>query len=283
MAFSAFRVQVPELQDRNAEIQGMLQEYQDELKMMRHQSCSIFPVDSLAAEIEGTMRRDYSMDKESCYGERKSQPKRVFDKGCKRSLSYPLPLPIPGSNHSGVVMTAVPFSSNMTEVKKKSKAVFYSGRHRRKYTNPPKPEVLENSLEVALHRLHLRRQNYIGEKRISESSTDSVLSVATHHSDVTEGSATSSSLRSLLPEKLQIVKPLEELSHHYHSSHSGSQTLFHWQQLAQPNLGTVLDPRPGVMTKDFQPLPEDTEYNLCDLEEDEKDDDEEERGIMFLV
>ncbi|OCT63817.1 trafficking kinesin-binding protein 2 isoform X2 [Xenopus laevis] len=300
-----------ELQDRNAEIQGMLQENQEELKMMRckaspsallrrPQSCSIFPVDSLAAEIEGTMRKEYSMDEESSYGVRKSQPKRVFDtvkvanevRG--RSSSYPLPLPIPGSNHSGVVMTAVPFGSNMTEEKKKSKAILFQedAEENKLAKNPPKPEVLGNSLEVALHRLHLRRQNYISEKQFfrdecerklklledeednsgCSTPTNSVLSVETHHSDVTDGSASSSSLRSLLPEKLQIVKPLE-----------GSQTLFHWQQLAQPNLGTILDPRPGVMTKDFKPLPEDAEYHLCDLEEDEKDDEEEEGGIIFQV
>lgn len=38
-----------------------------------------------------------------------------------------------------------------------------------------------------------------------------------------------------LPEKLQIVKPLE-----------GSQTLHHWSQLAQPTFGGLLEERPGV-------------------------------------
>ncbi|XP_019491157.1 PREDICTED: trafficking kinesin-binding protein 2 [Hipposideros armiger] len=57
----------------------------------------------------------------------------------------------------------------------------------------------------------------------------------------------------------------------------GSQTLHHWQQLAQPNLGTILDPRPGVITKGFTQLPKDTIYHLSDLEEDE------EEGITFQV
>lgn len=61
------------------------------------------------------------------------------------------------------------------------------------------------------------------------------------------------------------------------SSYSGSQTLHHWQQLAQPNLGTILDPRPGVITKGFTPLPKDAMYHLSDLEEDE------EEGITFQV
>lgn len=58
---------------------------------------------------------------------------------------------------------------------------------------------------------------------------------------------------------------------------SGSQTLHHWQQLAQPNLGTILDPRPGVITKGFTQVPKDVVYHISDLEEDE------EEGITFQV
>ncbi|NWX44082.1 TRAK1 protein, partial [Steatornis caripensis] len=65
-----------------------------------------------------------------------------------------------------------------------------------------------------------------------------------------------------LPDKLQIVKPLE-----------GSVTLHHWQQLARPNLAGILVPRPGVLTKDFRQLDIDLEevYSLNDLEEDDVD------------
>lgn len=59
--------------------------------------------------------------------------------------------------------------------------------------------------------------------------------------------------------------------------YSGSQTLHHWQQLAQPHLGTILDPRPGVITKGFTQLPRDAIYHLSDLEEDD------EEGITFQV
>ena len=50
-------------------------------------------------------------------------------------------------------------------------------------------------------------------------------------------------------------------------------TLHHWQQLAQPNLGGILVPRPGVLTKDFRQLDTDLEevYSLGDLEEDDVD------------
>ncbi|XP_072556005.1 trafficking kinesin-binding protein 2 isoform X3 [Paramormyrops kingsleyae] len=105
-----------------------------------------------------------------------------------------------------------------------------------------------------------------------------------------------SGYKTFLPEKLQIVKPME-----------GSLTLHHWQQLAQPHLASILDPPPGVVTKGFRPLPQDTVYRLTDPEEDEEeerladgapgtrrqagvgskweeeDNEEEEGGIVFMV
>ncbi|XP_056392236.1 trafficking kinesin-binding protein 2 isoform X4 [Hyla sarda] len=297
-----------DLQDRNAECQGMLQEAQDELKMMRckaspsallrrPQSCSVFPVDSLAAEIEGTMRRELSLEEDSSFGERKKHPKRVFNTvkvaNELRSRSSSMPLAIPGSNRTGVVMTALPFESGAKTEEKKTNICSTKEDFKEKYVKEnTKSEILDDSLETALHRLHLRRQNYLSEKQFFREECErelkrledeqdysgcstpagSVLSLATHFSDCTDCSANSSTLRSLLPEKLQIVKPLE-----------GSQTLHHWQQLAQPNLGTILDPRPGVLTKGFKALPEDAEYRLCDLEEDEKEDEEDEGGITFQV
>ncbi|XP_023716170.1 trafficking kinesin-binding protein milt isoform X5 [Cryptotermes secundus] len=64
-----------------------------------------------------------------------------------------------------------------------------------------------------------------------------------------------------LPEKLQIVKPLE-----------GSLTLATWSQLATPTLGGLLDERPGVKIRGGRQL-EDLGlelYSLSDLEEDEE-------------
>lgn len=50
--------------------------------------------------------------------------------------------------------------------------------------------------------------------------------------------------------------------------------MHHWQQLAQPHLGGILDPRPGVVTKGFRTLDIDHDevYCLNDLEEDETGD-----------
>lgn len=43
--------------------------------------------------------------------------------------------------------------------------------------------------------------------------------------------------------------------------------------MAKPNLGGILHPRPGVLTKDFRELEVDIQhvYSLNDLEEDEPD------------
>ncbi|XP_058060576.1 trafficking kinesin-binding protein milt isoform X2 [Anopheles bellator] len=62
-----------------------------------------------------------------------------------------------------------------------------------------------------------------------------------------------------LPEKLQIVKPIE-----------GSQTLHHWSRLATPTLSGLLEERPGVTIRGGRGLDELglQTYSLSDVEED---------------
>ncbi|CAN8219058.1 unnamed protein product [Coccothraustes coccothraustes] len=299
-----------EFQDRNAECLGMLHESQEEVKLLRSRASSVaclchsqsrgaFPVDSLAAEIEGTMRKELSQADESVLSKQKDQQKRVFDtvkvaniiRG--RSPSFPAPLPIPGSNRSSAVMTAKPFQSGVHHQESHARMVpgSSSEKNLKDAHSPGQPGTPgDNDLVTALHRLSLRRQNYLCEKQFFEEEwdrkmhllaeqkeeasgcstpTESSFSPSTN-SEFTDLSASSSNLRVLLPEKLQIVKPIE-----------GSQTLFHWQQLARPNLGTILDPRPGVVTKGFTPLSDDTTsvHHISDLEED--DEEEGEGGITF--
>ncbi|NXU39644.1 TRAK2 protein, partial [Drymodes brunneopygia] len=296
-----------ELQDRSAECLGMLHESQEEVKLLRSrassaaclchpQSRGAFP-DSIAAEIEGTMRKELSHGDESVLCKQKGQQKRVFDtvrvaniiRG--RSSSFPAPLPIPGSNRSSAVMTAKPFQSGVHHLESHTQMApgSSSERNLKDAHSPGQPGTPgDNDLVTALHRLSLRRQNYLSEKQFFEEEwdrkmhllveqkeeasgcstpTESSFSPSTN-SEFTDLSASSSNLRVLLPEKLQIVKPIE-----------GSQTLFHWQQLARPNLGTILDPRPGVVTKGFTPLSDDTVHHISDLEED--DEEEGEEGITF--
>ncbi|NXM62406.1 TRAK2 protein, partial [Illadopsis cleaveri] len=297
-----------ELQDRNVECLGMLHESQEEVKLLRSrassaaclchpQSRGAFPVDSLAAEIEGTMRKELSQGDESVLSKQKGQQRRVFDtvkvaniiRG--RCSSFPAPLPIPGSNRSSAVMTAKPFQSGMHHLESHARIASGSSSdmNLRDTHSPGQPGTPgDNDLVTALHRLSLRRQNYLSEKQFFEEEWDRKMHLLAEqkeeasgcstptensyspstNSEFTDLSASSGNLRVLLPEKLQIVKPIE-----------GSQTLFHWQQLARPNLGTILDPRPGVVTKGFTPLSDDTVHHISDLEED--DEEEGEGGITF--
>uniref|UniRef100_A0A182JXE0 Trafficking kinesin-binding protein milt n=1 Tax=Anopheles christyi TaxID=43041 RepID=A0A182JXE0_9DIPT len=67
-----------------------------------------------------------------------------------------------------------------------------------------------------------------------------------------------------LPEKLQIVKPIE-----------GSQTLHHWSRLATPTLSGLLEERPGVTIRGGRGLDDLglQTYSLSDVEEDEDTED----------
>ncbi|KAH8409944.1 hypothetical protein KR009_001697 [Drosophila setifemur] len=66
-----------------------------------------------------------------------------------------------------------------------------------------------------------------------------------------------------LPEKLQIIKPME-----------GSQTLHHWSRLATPTLSGLLDERPGVTIRGGRGLDDlgMQIYTLSDVEEDVNED-----------
>ena len=62
----------------------------------------------------------------------------------------------------------------------------------------------------------------------------------------------------MLPEKLQIVKPLE-----------GSNTLQHWQKLGTPNLGCLFEKRPGISIKGNN-SPDETSKHLAMQEKKER-------------
>uniref|UniRef100_A0AAY4BDP6 Trafficking protein, kinesin binding 1a n=1 Tax=Denticeps clupeoides TaxID=299321 RepID=A0AAY4BDP6_9TELE len=285
--------ELQELEQKYVECIEMLHEAQEELKNLRNRSvCSgtqrryhplgLFPMDSLAAEIEGTMRKEMSLSDPDCE-EQKFHQKRVFEtvKNInqtvrQRSLAPPA-TNIPGSNQtlsspsstlSGGLTTAQSClrDSDMTGVSLDNRAQSIlqeaDGAAAEKRSS-------SEELKLALRRLSLRRQNCLSERRFFEEEherrrdrdgphyadglvhSDSIMSLGCHQ--MWAG-------RPYLPDKLQIVKPLE-----------GSATLQHWQQLAQPNLGGILDARPGVVTKGFRPLHLDLE-EVCHYSEFEEDD-----------
>lgn len=277
-----------ELAERNAECVEMLHESQEEIKelrskntpsagMRRHLSYGLYPMDSLAAEIEGTMRRELSVEEETAFQDQRISQKRVFQtvrsvnaSASRTPLATP---PIPGSGQSSLVMTAQPFQSAQGEEVRLGQPGCPGG----------------NDLTRALHRLSLRRQNFLSERQFFQAEREKKLqalsvaevdgeesgcsspmgSVLSSFSNLSELSFSSSVFKTFLPEKLQIVKPME-----------GSLTLHHWQQLAKPHLATILDPHPGVVTKGFRPLAQDAVYRLSDMEEDEEDEEHREAGVL---
>ncbi|KTF89947.1 hypothetical protein cypCar_00039712, partial [Cyprinus carpio] len=313
-----------ELSDRNAECVGMLHESQEEIKelrskstpsagLRRHPSYGLYPMDSLAAEIEGSMRRELSVEEEIAFEDQRSTHKRVFqtvrsvNQSVMRAAAAvpPIWLRPPAGGHDIVPYQAPP--------QKRSKLETWTpqSEENSRLGQPGSPGG--NDLTSALNRLSLRRQNFLCERQFFQAERERKLqelaaaesegggsscsspmgSTVSSITNLSEFSISSSCFKTFLPEKLQIVKPME-----------GSLTLHHWQQLAKPHLGTILDPHPGVVTKGFRPLPQDNVYHLTDLEEDEnqeklpwehkrkeeepqdatiKEEDEEEEGITFNV
>ncbi|KAM6160557.1 trafficking kinesin-binding protein 1 isoform 1-T1 [Erethizon dorsatum] len=308
-----------ELEDKYAECMEMLHEAQEELKNLRNRtmpstaarryhSLGLFPMDSLAAEIEGTMRKELQLEEpespDIAHQKRVFETVRSINQVVKQRSLTPSPMNIPGSNQSSAVNSllsscvSTPRSSfygsdvgNIVLDNKANSIILDTEaaglgpiEHTKKPGTPGTPGT--HDLETALRRLSLRRENYLSERRFFEEEqerklrelaekgelrsgsltpTESILSLGTHSrlSELTGFSGMSFSSRSYLPEKLQIVKPLE-----------GSATLHHWQQLAQPHLGGILDPRPGVVTKGFRTLDVDLDevYCLNDFEEDDTGD-----------
>ncbi|XP_064445433.1 trafficking kinesin-binding protein 1 isoform X12 [Mirounga angustirostris] len=308
-----------ELEDKYAECMEMLHEAQEELKNLRNKtmpntasrryhSLGLFPMDSLAAEIEGTMRKELQLEEpespDIAHQKRVFETVRNINQVVKQRSLTPSPMNIPGSNQSSAVNSllsscvSTPRSSfygsdvgnvvldNKTNsiILEAESADLGNVERSKKPGTPGTPG--SHDLETALRRLSLRRENYLSERRFFEEEqerklrelaekgellsgsltpTESIMSLGTHSrfSEFTGFSGMSFSSRSYLPEKLQIVKPLE-----------GSATLHHWQQLAQPHLGGILDPRPGVVTKGFRTLDVDLDevYCLNDFEEDDTGD-----------
>ncbi|XP_077063881.1 trafficking kinesin-binding protein 1 isoform X2 [Siphateles boraxobius] len=316
----ALTAELRELEDKYAECMEMLHEAQEELKNFRNKtlplstprrfhSLGLFPMDSLAAEIEGTMRKEIEMS-DPDVEEQRLHPKRVFktvrniNQTVRQRSMGPSPMNIPGSNQTSCINSrrssclSTPRSSmyggDGFEIDNRTNSMLLethspqdgSNDSNRKPGTPGTPG--SQDLEAALRRLSLRRDNYLSERRFFEEErerklnalavekgelyedrdvgsgsedggpltpAESIMSLGTLHSVYSIYSA-----RSYLPEKLQIVKPLE-----------GSATLHAWQQLAQPHLGGILDTRPGVVTKGFRTLELDLEevYQFTDLEEDE--------------
>ncbi|XP_030585310.1 trafficking kinesin-binding protein 1 isoform X2 [Archocentrus centrarchus] len=310
--------ELKDLQDKYSECEDMLREAREDIKNLRNKSlpnstvqrytslASVLPMDSLAAEIEGTFRKGLDTPAPSEY---KNHPWRVFEtvkvvnkavrlRSQCHSPGVPGSSPVSarsssnstprtsyyGSDNASLTLEDKPSSSH---AQKEDSSV--SGPKRLGQPGTPGGQ----DLETALRNLSVRQQNHSSERPFFDVERERKLRALAADSEEGEGSSgfltpndslasspaastgtnysngssrhscgSSGVSRSYLPDRLQIVKPLE-----------GSVTLHQWQQLAKPNLGGILHPRPGVLTKDFRELEVDIQhvYSLNDLEEDEPD------------
>ncbi|XP_055013790.1 trafficking kinesin-binding protein 1 isoform X3 [Boleophthalmus pectinirostris] len=310
--------ELKDLQDKYSECEDMLQEAREDIKNLRNKSlpnstvqrytalASVLPMDSLAAEIEGTFRKSLDTPAPSEY---KTHPWRVFEtvkvvnKAVKlrsRCNSPALPGSSPASARSSCASTprtSYYGSDNASLTLEEKSSNNHSNNKEDSSASGPKRLGQPGTpggqdLEAALRSLSARQQSHSSERPFFDVERERKLR-ALAHSEEAEGSSgfltpndsiasspaaststnysngssrhscsSSGGSRSYLPDRLQIVKPLE-----------GSVTLHQWQQLAKPNLGGILHPRPGVLTKDFRELEVDVQhvYSLNDLEEDEPD------------
>ncbi|XP_051520426.1 trafficking kinesin-binding protein 1 isoform X3 [Myxocyprinus asiaticus] len=278
--------ELQELEDKYSECIEMLHEAQEELKNLRNRSVSagtprryhhmgLFPMDSLAAEIEGTMRKELSLENPE-NEEQKVCHKRVFEtvkninqSVRQRSSAHPA-ANIPGSNQtlSSLSSTLSDSSSNNVAPDNRTQSMLQETDSTDAAVDAREKRTGSEELKLALRRLSLRRQNCLSERLFFEGERERRYQESTEGGDYFNRMVHSESIMSLgawtsrpyLPDKLQIVKPLE-----------GSATLQLWQKLAQPNLGGILDARPGVVPKGFRPLELDLEEvcHYADCEEDE--------------
>ncbi|AWP04905.1 putative trafficking kinesin-binding protein 1 [Scophthalmus maximus] len=301
-------VELQELEAKYSECIEMLHEAQEELKNLRNRNYTagtprryhplgLYPMDSLAAEIEGTMRKELSLEDPECE-EQKIHRRRVFEtvKNVnqtvrQRSLT-PTSANIPGSNQSLSARTSpqssglsTPHSSiyggdisgDSVALDNRTQSILMETASNQDSNSEGREKKVTGAedLRLALRRLSLRRQNNLSERRFFEEERErrrgghGGLHTALGHESALTPSESIMSLGNLhlwatrgpyLPDKLQIVKPLE-----------GSATLHHWQQLAQPHLGVILDARPGVVPKGYRPLELELEqvYPWGSFEEDE--------------
>ncbi|XP_069490611.1 huntingtin-associated protein 1 isoform X2 [Ambystoma mexicanum] len=295
--------ELQDIQEKYAECDNMLHEALEEMKNLRNRGLpnssisrfgplSIVPLDSIAAEIEGTMRKGFDPSNTSEYKNflRAFETVKAINQAsksrCQSRAHSPQTLPgsfdmysalpsttsTPRSSYYGSDLASAPVPDDRAPLPKAE--VSQAECQEKRLGRPGTPG--SHDLEAALQRLSVGLERNSTEETLYDQEitfadnlsgfvtpNESVLSTETNYSgcsDHTGGSSLSFGSRSY--EKLQIIKPLE-----------GSVTLRHWQQLARPNLGVILDPRPGVLTKDFRQLDVDLEevYNLNDFEEDEVD------------
>uniref|UniRef100_A0A8C2Q4B9 Trafficking kinesin-binding protein 1 n=1 Tax=Cyprinus carpio TaxID=7962 RepID=A0A8C2Q4B9_CYPCA len=227
-------VELQELEEKYSECIEMLHEAQEELKNLRNRSVSagtprryhplgLFPMDSLAAEIEGTMRKELSLENPD-NEEQRVRHKRVFEtvKNINQSVrqrSANSATNIPGSNQtlSSLGSALSDSNSNNAAPDNRTQSMLQETGPSDAAVDAPEKRSGSEELKLALRRLSLRRQNCLSERLFFEGERERRNREPVDSGDYSNRLVHSESIMSLgawasrpyLPDKLQIVKPLE--------------------------------------------------------------------------
>ncbi|XP_070570836.1 trafficking kinesin-binding protein 1-like isoform X5 [Ptychodera flava] len=283
--------ELSELKEKYDECMAMIREFQEDAKTSRKPSLtarsaytplsSVFPQDSLASEIEISVKQNLMHAEGYSPKETKERNKNVMKTVKAANKTRTGFLSIPGSSMQSLRTSrrTSPTSSIIASDRDTPSSDHYhgdeesgseAGNTRRRLGRPGIPG--SNDLELALRRLSLRRQNQeferkyveVGGKESSGTATplgkspESIMSVGSFSEYSGISSSSGLGIRSYIPEKLQIVKPIE-----------GSMTLHHWQRLATPDMASMLDTRPGIYVKGYKTLEHEEEiFSLDEFEDD---------------
>ncbi|XP_017795323.1 PREDICTED: trafficking kinesin-binding protein milt [Habropoda laboriosa] len=280
--------ELAEFKDRYTEVVNLLAETQEQLRKQRKKGMptvkggSLFPSmgaapqpDSIASELESSLYSEFSLDS-GISTDRIPTYKKVFE--TVRSASRNTTYAADGNQFPRLCsMTTSTLSSGSTGPRMSCgqiRPLVSTGPQQTGVPGAPGAADLEAALrrltpaEVLTRRACLSTgagYSYDYDTGARSPSTFIPIGCRTPDSIMSTGSSGNLSGYSgntwRIPEKLQIVKPIE-----------GSQTLHHWTQLATPTLGGLLEERPGVKTRGGRGL-EDlglVTFSLSDLEEDEE-------------
>ncbi|KAL1452181.1 hypothetical protein WDU94_006480 [Cyamophila willieti] len=264
--------ELAEMKEKYAEVLSILAETQDLLKRTKKRSMpgtslsfhsgvggggsiagsGVPHPDSLAAELECSLFSEFSLDS-GIGGERIPRYRRVFDTVRCSTLSSGLTTP-----HTAPSLYYESLGSSITTPSQPSHPLAYPGECPKGIPGIPGSADLEAALRRLTPGAVLARRTALSSGLMGATDFDCPRTPDSVLSTGSSGHFTSHSTQWRLPEKLQIVKPME-----------GSATLQHWSALATPSLSNILEERPGVKVRgSAMDLPPRT-YTLDDVEEDD--------------
>ncbi|RXN03627.1 trafficking kinesin-binding 1-like isoform X2 [Labeo rohita] len=263
---SQLKTELKELQERYSECEDMLHEAREDIKNLRNKSlpnstvqrystlASVVPMDSLAAEIEGTFRKGLDSPAPTEY---KNHPLRVFETVKVANQVARLRSQI----QSPQVLGSSPASLRSSRISTPRTSCYESDN------------ISVNMEDKHSPPTHTQDHGFLESKRLGQPGTPGGQDLEEALRSLSERQESHTSERPFFD--VERERKLRALQSGSSGSADGSSsvTLHQWQQLAKPNLGGILHPRPGVLTKDFRELDVDFQhvYSLNDLEEDEPD------------